>query len=174
MTADISNQEIEMIIIPPRTDLRDRVMKGGSADNASRKAIQAAEEAINDLSVEFDNWMNEAIDDLSDKIKIVKEQGMKSPSGNELHTIIHDLKGQASTLGYPTVAEICDTLCSLLEKAPDVNRISPRIIEVHVQAIKTIVQECSKNQDDAKANAISLSLRQMVMKILKEEFEHAK
>lgn len=163
-----------MIVIPPRTDLRDRVMKSGSADNASRKAIQAAEEAINDLSVEFDNWMNEAIDDLSEKVEIVKEEGMKSTSGNQLHTIVHDLKGQASTLGYPTVAEICDTLCNLLEKAPDVNRISPRIVEVHVQAIRTIVQECSKNQDDAKANAISLSLRQMVMKILKEEFEHAK
>lgn len=167
-------QNEEMIVIPPRTDLKDRVMKAGSADNACKRAIQAAESAIDDLSVEFDGWMNESIDDLLAKIPLVQQDGMDSQAGRDLHTIVHDLKGQATTLGYPLVSEICDTLCNLFEKTPDISRINPKIAELHIRSIQTIVQECTKLEDDPKANAISTGLRQMVMKILKHEFEIAK
>lgn len=166
-------KEEEMIVIPARTDLKDRVLKPGSAGNACKKAIKAAESAIEELSVEFDDWMNSSIDDLLSKLPKVHQDGLASPAGEELHTIVHDLKGQATTLGYPIVSEICDTLCNLLEKTPDVSRISPKIAELHVRSVQTIVQECTKHQDDPKANAISAGLRQMVMKILKHEFERA-
>lgn len=166
-------QNDEMIVIPPRTDLKDRVLKPGSAGNACKKAIKAAESAIEELSVEFDGWMNSSVDELISKLPQVHQDGLDSAAGEEVHTIVHDLKGQATTLGYPIVSEICDTLCNLLEKTPDVSRISPKIAELHVRSIQTIVQECTKHQDDPKANAISTGLRQMVMKILKHEFERA-
>ncbi len=179
MTVDLSQQpeinneddEVEMIVIPPRTDLREKALRDGSASNASKKAIKAAEEAIDELSGEFEDWMKEAIANLLEKIPAIEEHGLNSPSGEELHTIAHDLKGQATTLGYPVVSEICETLSNLIEKAPDKSRISPKIVEIHIKAIETIVHECTKNVDDPKANAISSSLRKMVMKILNEEYE---
>ncbi len=174
MSAEIPKvKDDEMLVIPPQTDLKDRVLKPGNPSIACRKAIKAAENAIEELSVEFDGWMNSAVDELLEKLPRVHEDGLKSEAGEELHTIIHDLKGQATTLGYPVVSEICDTLCNLLEKTPDVSRISPKIAELHVRSIQTIVQECTKHSDDPKANAISAGLRQMVMKILKHEFERA-
>ena len=174
MAAEIPKvKDNEMVVIPPQTTLRDRVLKPGSSNNACKKAIEAAEFAIDKLSVEFDGWMNSSVDELLEKLPRVHEDGLDSEAGREVHTIVHDLKGQATTLGYPVVSEICDTLCNLLEKTPDVSRISPKIAELHIRSIQTIVQECTKHSDDPKANAISTGLRQMVMKILKHEFEHA-
>lgn len=175
MSAEIPKvKDDEMVVIPPQTHLKDRVLKPGNPTIACRKAIQAAENAIEELSVEFDGWMNSSVDELLEKLPRVHESGLKSEAGDELHTIMHDLKGQATTLGYPVVSEICDTLCNLLEKTPDISRISPKIAELHVRSIQTIVQECTKHSDDPKANAISAGLRQMVMKILKHEFEREK
>lgn len=174
MSAEMQNsKDEEIIVIPPRTDLKDRVLKPGSAGGACKRAIKAAESAIEELSAEFDDWMISSIDELLSKLPQVHQDGLDSAAGEEVHTIMHDLKGQATTLGYPVVAEISDTLCNLLEKTPDVSRISPKIAELHVRSIQTIVKECTKNHDDPKVNAISLGLRQMVMKILKHEFERA-
>ncbi len=160
-----------MTIFPPDETLKNRVVKPGSNTNATRRAIKAAESAIEELSVEFDDWMQSELSKLCELLETVKEVGLTGEAGEQLFGAVHDMKGHATTFGYPTVTEICTTLCQLLEQVPDQSRICVKVIDIHVQAIKTIVSEGKKDEVDTKANAISLGLRQMSMKIIKQEIE---
>lgn len=167
----IDNEQEEVIIIPPNDDLRDRVITDGSPNAALRRAVAAAEAAIEELSSEFDSWIDVELGILLDTLEAIRQEGWNSAHGEQLFTIAHDLKGQATTFGYPAITEICDTLCNLLEKMPNIDRLSLNVIEIFVASIKTIIEQCERNDDNPKASAISLGLRQMAMKILQQEFD---
>jgi len=163
----------DMIVIPANTELRDRVVTGGSRHSAYKSAIKAAEEAIQDLSVEFDGWLKVEIDRLALVFQVLKTNGWSEKTSDEIFTISHDIKGQATTLGYPVITDICDTLCHLLEKTPDVNRISLNVIDIFISSIHNIVQQCQRGEENKKANHIAQSLRVMAMKILQQEMKLA-
>lgn len=163
----------DVVYIPPKTDLRDRVVTGGSANSAYQKAIKAAEEAIEQLSGEFDDWLTVEVDRLDQSVAILKTNGWNDDDKDKLFTISHDIKGQATTLGYPVITEICDTLCHLLEKTPNYTHISLNVIEIFASSIRSIIQQCQRGSEDEKANAISQGLRQMAMKILTHEIAQA-
>ncbi len=167
----IDTEQEEMVVIPPKDDLRERVVIDGSPNNAYRRAVEAAEAAIEELSAEFDDWLNIELNNLLETLNGIRENGWDTAHGERLFTIAHDLKGQATTLGYPTITEICDTLCNLLEKIPNIERLSLNVVEIFVASIKTIIEQCERNSENPKASAISLGLRQMAMKILQQEFE---
>lgn len=164
------NEDEEIIvIIPPMEDLRRRAIKDGSPSNAYRRAIEAAEQAIEQLSSEFGDWINIELDRLTKTIVNLRQDGWQEEHADQLYTITHDLKGQATTLGYPTITEICDTLCNLLETIPDKQRLSLNVVEIFITSIKTIIDQCERNEENQKAKAISLGLRQMALKILQQE-----
>lgn len=161
----------DMIVIPANTELRDRVVTGGSRHSAYKSAIKAAEDAIQDLSVEFDDWLKEEIERLILVFDALKVSGWNAKISDEIFTISHDIKGQATTLGYPVITDICDTLCHLLEKTPDVSHISLNVIDLFVSSIHNIVQQCQRGEENKKANHIAQSLRMMAMKILQQEMK---
>ena len=173
MNAKEKNIKNDIVYIPAKTDLRDRVITGGSSNSAYQKAIRAAEEAIEQLSDEFDNWLTEEVDRLDKAVATLKTNGWNDDDKDVLFTISHDIKGQATTLGYPVITEICDTLCHLLEKAPNYNNISLNVIEIFASSIRSIIQQCQRGSDNEKANAISQGLRAMAMKILTHEIAQA-
>ena len=163
----------DVVLIPPKTDLRQKVVVTGSGNSAYRQAIKAAEQAIEKLSVEFDDWLNLEVDKLEEVINTIKSEGWNETNADSLFTVSHDIKGQASTLGYPIITEISDTLCHLLEKVPDNAHISIKVIETFATSIRLILTQCEQNEENAKANAISSGLRQMAMKIIKSEMQKA-
>lgn len=164
-----NDEEEIIVIIPPMDDLRRRAIKDGSPSNAYRRAIEAAEQAIEQLSSEFGDWLNIELDRLTETIENMRRDGWQEDHADQLYTITHDLKGQATTLGYPTITEICDTLCNLLENIPDKQRLSLNVVEIFVTSIKTIIEQCERNEENQKAKAISLGLRQMALKIMQQE-----
>ncbi len=159
----------DVVLIPAQTELRQKAVTTGSGNSAYRQAIKAAEQAIEELSVEFDDWLIMEVDKLEEASNIIKNEGWNETNSDALFTISHDIKGQATTLGYPIISEICDTLCHLLEKTPDTSRINLKIIETFATSILLIISECEQNEENQKASAISMGLRQMAMKIIKQE-----
>lgn len=164
-------EESEVIIIPPNDELKNKAIIDGSSANAYNRAIKAAEEAIEQLSSEFGSWINMELERLLETVALIRKEGWNEELKDQLFTITHDLKGQATTLGYPTITEICDTLCNLIENMHRIERLSLNVVEIFVTSIKTIIDQCERNQENHKATAISLGLRQMAIKILQQENE---
>lgn len=88
----------------------------GDLDPAALARAEAALAALSDRYLEWaeaDLARMEAC--LSEILAHPDQQGQRLP---QLFTIIHDMKGQGETFGYPLVSLLGNALCRLLETSP--------------------------------------------------------
>lgn len=123
------------------------------------QAVSNAEQALEKLSVNFDNWMREETTKLGYARNQARASGMTAPNLDPLFAVSHDLKGQASTLGYPYAADICASLCRLIEACSRKARLPGELVNQHVDAVGAIVREEAKGSDHPKASVLASKLR---------------
>lgn len=135
-------------VIKPPKDLRNKVRQLTPVEAAKFDPIAAAEKAIERLSASFDDWMEKEIVAISDAWTKVQQNGLNKETSEELYRASHDIKGQAATLGFPLAGSVAGNLCHLIDNASDVTQIPITLVEQHVQAIKAIVTERAKTDQD--------------------------
>jgi HPt (histidine-containing phosphotransfer) domain-containing protein len=121
--------------------------------------VARAEQALAGLSGEFKNWMTIEADRLSAAHAAVLRDGFTDERREELFRAAHDIKGDAVTFGYPSAAAAAESLCRIIEHAPDLNQVPADLIEHHINAIQAIVRERTKLDTALMANALSRQLR---------------
>jgi hypothetical protein len=107
-------------------------------------AVRRAEQALKALSVQFNGWMEDAVRMLAAKWADVVDSGFEPGKLASFHRDAHDIRGQATTLGFPLASRVGASLCLILEDAP-----SDRLCELpvrtligqHVDAISAITRE---------------------------------
>jgi HPt (histidine-containing phosphotransfer) domain-containing protein len=103
--------------------------------------VARAEEALAGLAGEFKNWMLVEADRLSSAHASMLEQGFSEEAANELFRAAHDIKGDAATFGYPSAALAAESLCRIIEHAPDLEKVPADLIKHHINAIQAIVRD---------------------------------
>jgi hypothetical protein len=98
--------------------------------------------------------------------------GLTPQTRLELFLAAHDIKGDSSTLGYPEVVTAADSLCRLLEHAPDLRKVPMAIIDQHVDAVRAIVREHSRSDISNIATALTHKLRTVTDEFLLKENVH--
>lgn len=121
--------------------------------------VARAEKALASLSGEFKGWMLAECERLSAAHAAVKANGMNTQSREELFRAAHDIKGDAATFGYPTAAAAAESLCRIIEHAPDLDAVPDDLIAHHVNAIHAIFREQAKIEATGMANELSKRLR---------------
>jgi chemotaxis protein histidine kinase CheA len=77
----------------------------------------------------------------------------------ELFRAAHDIKGDAATFGYPSAGAAADSLCRIIEHAPELERVPSNLIAHHINAIQAIVHERTRLDTVAMAGELSRELR---------------
>src|SRR5436309_6375286 len=121
--------------------------------------VGRAEKALAGLSGEFKNWMTIEADRLSAAHEVVLRNGFTTDNREELFRAAHDIKGDAATFGFPTAGAAAESLCRIIEHAPDLQRVPPELIAHHIKAIQAIVRENATVADTGTAAALSKKLR---------------
>jgi HPt (histidine-containing phosphotransfer) domain-containing protein len=121
--------------------------------------VARAEEALAGLSGEFRNWMETEADRLSAAHAAVLKQGFSDATREELFRAAHDIKGDAATFGFPSAAAAAESLCRIIEHAPDLDQVPSELIAHHINAIQAIVRERTKLDTASVASALSKKLR---------------
>src|SRR6185437_13664543 len=121
------------------------------------------------LSPEFGNWMDSECDRLDRARRDIVEAGVTQSSKDALFRAAHDIKGQAATFGYPAVASAAESLCRLIEHAPDPGRIPSALIEQHVDAVRAIYREYEHSDAQKLATALTTRLREVTDNFLIKE-----
>jgi HPt (histidine-containing phosphotransfer) domain-containing protein len=129
----------------PETDLDDPVAR--------------AEKALAELSGEFKNWMAIEADRLSAAHATILQNGFTAATREELFRAAHDIKGDAATFGYPSAAAAAESLCRIIEHAPDLDAVPSNLIAHHINAIQAIVHDNTKLDTVSMANELSRQLR---------------
>jgi chemotaxis protein histidine kinase CheA len=129
------------------------------AEDVADDPVARAEKALEGLSNEFDDWMNKECERLAAAHAIILENGLNQASQDELFRAAHDIKGDAATFGYPLAAAAADSLCRIMEHAPDFSKVPNDLIAHHVNAIQAIVREHKRLGVTSVAGELSKKLR---------------
>ena len=154
-------------------NLREKCLKPGDDNEAAQKAIANAEQAMEQLSVNFDHWIATESRQLAKSRDEAKAAGLSEDKLGILFQAAHNLKGQATTLGYPFADEICASLCRLIDKIPDKSRLPILLIDQHVDAVRALVAEGAKGTDNPKASVLAKRLRDVTGDFLAQEMARA-
>jgi chemotaxis protein histidine kinase CheA len=145
---------------PLRTVLR-RVAEDDRDDPVAR-----AEKALEDLSGEFKNWMTIEADRLSAAWETICNDGFTEATRGELFRAAHDIKGDAATFGFPSAGAAANSLCRIIEHAPELARVPQDLIMHHIDAVQAIVRQRTKLDTVAMASELSRSLRSIADEFL--------
>jgi HPt (histidine-containing phosphotransfer) domain-containing protein len=121
--------------------------------------VARAEKALAGLSGEFKNWMEIEADRLSAAHAAILRNGFTKLAREELFRAAHDIKGDAATFGYPSAGAAAESLCRIIEHAPDLDRVPSDLIAHHINAIQAIVRERTKLDTVSTASELSRKLR---------------
>jgi HPt (histidine-containing phosphotransfer) domain-containing protein len=133
------------VVIIPRNTLKARaVVMHEGPPVLDETAVRRAEQALKALSVQFNGWMEDAVG----KLAALRDETLSSGFGEgrlgAFHRAAHDIRGQATTLGFPLASRVGSSLCQILEGLPPARlAASPfaMLIDQHVDAIRAITRE---------------------------------
>lgn len=153
-------------MIEAKNDLRKKVRevrsKGPGDDPVAR-----AEAALTVLSSHFDEWMASEIEDIGRAYQAWADEGHAPGAAYaSFFRAVHDLKGQATTLGFPLATRVAGSLTALLEGVPDFSDLPVPLIQQHVAAIRAIFREKAKDEDDAVGAELARTLGDMAVDYL--------
>ena len=138
----------------PLRDVLRRVAERDLDDPVAR-----AEKALAGLSGEFKNWMTIEADRLADAHASILRDGLTDLTRQELFRAAHDIKGDAATFGFPSAGAAAESLCRIIEHAPDLDQVPSNLVAHHINAIQAIVRERTKLVTAATAGELSRQLR---------------
>src|SRR5881394_4309833 len=121
--------------------------------------VARAEKALAGLSGEFKNWMAIEADRLSAAHAAILKDGLTDATREELFRAAHDIKGDAATFGYPSASAAAESLCRIIEHAPDLDEVPSNLITHHINAIQAIVHERTRLDTVSMAGELSRELR---------------
>ncbi len=154
-------------VIAPAHDLRKAVRQ--AADGEDDDPVARAEAALAELSSEFGAWMLAECERLETARQDVRRRGFTKETQGELFRAAHDIRGEASTFGFPAVGAVADSLCRLIEHSPDATRIPFALIDQHVDAVRAIVREHARDDLASIAAALTRRLRDVTDEFLRAE-----
>ena len=138
--------------------------------------VARAEKALAGLSGEFKNWMAIEADRLSAAHAAILKHGFTNFSREELFRAAHDIKGDAATFGYPSAGAAAESLCRIIEHAPDLDAVPSDLIAHHINAIQAIVRDRTKLDTASMAGELSRKLRgvadEYLMHVNRDRPEH--
>src|ERR1700761_8284559 len=123
--------------------------------------IGRAEQALAGLAGEFKNWMATEVNRLSSAYVAIRNDGFTKERRDELFHAAHDIKGDAATFGFPAAADVAESLCRVIEHAPDLERVPAELFTHHINAILAIVHENTKLDRISVSAELSRRLRKV-------------
>ena len=131
--------------------------------------VARAEAALAQLSPEFSGWMDADWVRLDQARCRAHQSGMKGYPVEALFRAAHDIKGQAATLGFPQVSTVAESLCRLIERVRDPERLPRELIDQHVDAVRAILREQVRPHAEEIATHLSRQLREVSDDFLRRE-----
>ncbi|MFK7792192.1 MAG: Hpt domain-containing protein [Devosiaceae bacterium] len=142
-------------ITPPDT-LQKKVRQLSGRD-AKIDPVAKAEEAVERLSVNFADWMDEEVQRLVEIWQDSQESGLSEDARGKLYRAAHDMRGQGATLGFPSVGKIAGVFCDILDTVGE-QHVPDHFMEKYITAIRAIARETKAGEDNSLAHALANEL----------------
>ena len=135
----IANDKPKVEFVDNPNPLRAKVKVKAGANPS--EMIAHAEESVIKLGDEFETIFNENVAALVTSMADVRKGGMvRERALIQMRRLLHDLRGQAGTFGYPLVSHVGDSACKFIDLSENFGDIEIEVLRMHVDALKAINQ----------------------------------
>lgn len=157
------SQENSVQVIPASNALREKV--GGRFGAIDPAAIAKAEAALQSLSGNFAQWLNDEVVKLDGARLRIKVEGQSAETMEFLYLRCHDLKGLGTTYGFPLVTRFSASLCKLIDDKEKRITAPMNLIDAHIDAIKAAVRNDIKTDEHPIGRALIAELEKTVAEL---------
>lgn len=147
------------VIRPPNT-LRMKV--GGGFGGIDANAIAKAEQALQAMSSQFGQWLQDEIVKLDKAQADIRVSGYNAETAEALYFRAHDLKGLGTTYQYPLVTRLAGSLCKLLDDPAKRTTAPVVLLDAHIDAIKAVVRDEIQTDDHPVGKILAETLEARV------------
>jgi hypothetical protein len=159
----MANDKPKVEFIDNPNPLRSKVKVKTGADPA--QLIAKAEESVKKLGDEFETIFDENVTALVAAMADARKGGMTREHGLiAMRRLLHDLRGQAGTFGYPLVSQVGDSACKFIDLSEDFGDTEIEVLGMHVDALKAINQAKIKGDGGAVGKELMTGLRKVILK----------
>ena len=130
-------------------------------DKDADDPVARAEKALAGLAGDFKTWMLTEADRLSAAHAAAQKSGFSREACDELFRAAHDIKGDAATFGFPSAAAAAESLCRIIEHAPNLSQVPGELIAHHINAIQAMVHGHTRLDSSIVAAELSRRLRKV-------------
>lgn len=151
-------------IINPPNLLKAKVGGDLSHDEA---LVKRAEDALEELSEDYAEWLERDLADLSRLLDEVKgDPEAAGPGLEEMARRAHDVKGQAGTFGYPLITALAESLCNLLSRLDGLNTSCLEVMTTHVEAMEVVRRDGIRGEGGAPGRELVVGVRKAVERVV--------
>ncbi|PCI39128.1 MAG: phosphorelay protein [Rhodospirillaceae bacterium] len=161
-TKGAANAKAEFIT-PPKT-LQNKVDKGGPGA-VDLGALAKAEAVIDNLAGDYLDWVSEDFIRLEVAFVALKS-GAEDDKKNidAMFSIVHDMKGQGGSFGFPLMTQICDLLSGILENGVTFGPRDHRAMRVYIDAMRVVITHKLKGDGGKEGSQLLMGLQLMRQK----------
>ncbi len=127
------------------------------------KAFAEAESIVKRMAAEY-------VDKLADDIEQMKKLAAayrSDPSDanlDKLFRLVHNMRGQGATFGFPLITEIGRTFCRYVRERPADVEVKPALVDQHLKALQVVYSQSIKGSGDEISQAVVHALSEVVEK----------
>ncbi|MDF1792551.1 MAG: hypothetical protein P1U88_11610 [Thalassobaculaceae bacterium] len=153
--------KVEFIDNPNPIKKKVRIEQGTDPKNL----INRADKQVAKLSGEFEQIFADNILALGEAMSMLrKTDGDDEVALGRLRSLLHDLRGQAGTFGYPLVSQVGDSACKFIDLSEQIAATETEVLGMHVDALKAISQAKIKGDGGPIGAELMGGLRKVILK----------
>ncbi|MEO1040396.1 MAG: Hpt domain-containing protein [Pseudomonadota bacterium] len=156
----MAQREKPIEIITPPNMLRVKV--GGRIAPADPSAIARAEAAIDQMKVEFKDWLGEEVAKLEAAFARTGAAGLVGEAGDQLFIVAHDLRGLGTTYEFPIITRMAASLARLIESDEKRAKVPAELVGAHVGAISAALRQNIRTDDNPVGRQLAEELETRV------------
>lgn len=125
----------------------------------------AAEEALNELSEDYPDWVMSVIDELFEiHRRCVDDEVSRKGYFERINSVAHDMKGQGGTFGYQLITDFAEGLYDFTAKGSGLSDSHVEIIKAHIDAMRVVIRERVEGDGGEIGSELKKGLQQSVLK----------
>jgi len=127
--------------------------------------LAEAQEALNDMSEDYPDWVMAVIDELFEvHRRCVDDDINRKRYFERINTIAHDMKGQGGTFGYQLMTDFADGLYNFTSTGAGLTDSHVEIIKAHLDAMRIVIRERIEGGGGEIGNELKKGLEMSVAK----------
>ncbi|KLN60749.1 hypothetical protein WH96_09695 [Kiloniella spongiae] len=152
----------------PTNNLKPKVPSEGGPE--LEDIVAKAEHALSEMEGDYEVLVGDEVTQISEFLQTAKNDPSEGAHCiKEIHTIGHNIKGQAATFSYPLLSLAAKSLCHFIQENAAVAEERLDLIEAHVNTMRIIISQKTKGDGGKEGQGLITALEEAVGKILAKD-----